>query len=496
LKNYPIIKNVSILALVAALGILIAGYHPGAEDDAVYLAAIKHDLNPSLFPHDSEFFTVQLQATIFDQLIAGSVRLTQLPLGVVILAWDYLAIFLLLSGCWRISRRCFAETYAQWASVTLVAVLLTLPIAGSGLYLVDQNLHPRALATAAILAAIVATLDRKYGMTVGLLILAFVIHPIMASFGLSLCVFLAWRPAPAPALLVSALAPLGWIFDSTSDAWRAAADTRNYYFLGRWQWYEWLGVFAPFVFLWWFRKIGKPEVEGRASPPVGSMRASSLAHLSTGLALYGVFQLLVAVAVMVPHSLERLWPLQPMRYLHLLYLLFAVLGGGLLGQMLLQKHGWRWLVLFVPLAGGMLYAQRRTYPASSHMEWPGAHSRNLWVQAFIWIRDNTPADSYFALGADYMRRPGEDFHGFRALAERSVLADAAKDSAVATQVPRLALRWRDEVEAQRGWENFGPADFQRLKTRYGVNWVVVERPGPSDMQCPYENGIVRVCMLE
>jgi len=358
-----------------------------------------------------------------------------------------------------------------------------LPIAGSGLYLVDQNLHPRALATVAILAAIVATLDRKYVLTGGLLILAFVIHPIMASFGMSLCVFLAWRPAPGAASLL-ALGPLGWIFDPTSDAWGAAADTRNYYFLSRWQWYEWLGVFAPFMFLWWFRWIGK-----RAG-------ASVLAHLSSRLALYGVFQLLVALVVMVPHSLERLRPLQPMRYLHLLYLLFAVLGGGLLGQNLLRKHWWRWLALFIPLSAGMLYAQRRTFPASSHLEWPSAQSRNLWVQAFLWIRDHTPEDSYFALGSDYMRCPGEDFHGFRALAERSVLADAAKDSAVATQVPRLASRWREEVEAQREWENFRTVDLQLLKVRYGVNWVVLEQPGLSDLQCPYENLAVSVCRLE
>ena len=45
-----------------------------------------------------------------------------------------------------------------WAAVTLVAVLLTLPVSGTGLTLTDQYLHPRALATAVILAAIVAVL--------------------------------------------------------------------------------------------------------------------------------------------------------------------------------------------------------------------------------------------------------------------------------------------------------------------------------------------------
>jgi hypothetical protein len=484
LKNYPIIKNVSLLPLLAVLGVLIAGYHPGAEDDGVYLAAIKHDLNSALFPHDSEFFTVQLQATIFDKLIAGSVRLTRLPLGYVTLAWHYLAILLVLSGCWRISCRCFVETHARWAAVSLVTVLLTLPVAGSALYLVDQNLHPRALATAAMLAAIVATLDRRYWIAGGLLLLAVAIHPIMASFGISFCLFLGWRqPTLNTTSLGLALAPLGWIFEPTSVAWRAAAQTRDYYFLGRWEWYEWLGVLAPFVFLWWFRAIGKRQ-------------SATLAHLATRLAIYGIFQLLVALIVMATRTFERLWPLQPMRYLHLLYLMFAVLGGGLLGQKALKTHWWRWLALFVPLAAGMFYAQRRTYPASSHLELRGTHSRDPWVDAFLWIRAHTPVDSYFALGPDYMQRPGEDYHGFRALAERSVLADAGKDSAVATQVPRLASRWFDEVEAQRGWEQFGAPEFQRLKSRFGVNWVVVEQPGPPDLQCPYENSVVRVCRLE
>ena len=58
------------LFLLASFAMLVQGYHPGLEDDAFYLAAIKHDLNPALFPHDADFFRVQFQATIFDKLIA------------------------------------------------------------------------------------------------------------------------------------------------------------------------------------------------------------------------------------------------------------------------------------------------------------------------------------------------------------------------------------------------------------------------------------------
>jgi len=64
---------------LSVFAILIQGYHPGLEDDAFYLAAIKQNLNPSLFPHDADFFRVQFQATVFDKLIALSLRWTHVP---------------------------------------------------------------------------------------------------------------------------------------------------------------------------------------------------------------------------------------------------------------------------------------------------------------------------------------------------------------------------------------------------------------------------------
>jgi hypothetical protein len=88
------------------------GYHPGLEDDAFYLAAIKRNLNSALFLHDADFFRLQFQATIFDKLIAYSVRLSHLPLSWTILLWQLAAVFFVLHGCWRISRRCFSRPEA------------------------------------------------------------------------------------------------------------------------------------------------------------------------------------------------------------------------------------------------------------------------------------------------------------------------------------------------------------------------------------------------
>jgi hypothetical protein len=262
----------ALLALLATFAMLVQGYHPGLEDDAFYLAAIKHDLNPSLFPHDADFFRVQFQATIFDKLIASSLRRwTHVPLEPGILFWQWGVTFLILWQCWRIGRRCFADAYAQWAAVTLVAVLLTLPVSGTGLSLTDQYLHPRALATAAILAAIVAVLDAQSLLAFTWLVGAFFVHAIMAAFGASYCLFLLWKPKrrPAirerqPAVLAALLMPLGWIFESASDAWRQAAATRPFYFALRWHWYEWLGVVAPLAFLWWFRALSLRKQQANA----------------------------------------------------------------------------------------------------------------------------------------------------------------------------------------------------------------------------------------
>jgi hypothetical protein len=494
-------QALAIVAGLTAFAFVVMGYHPGLEDDSFYLAAIKWRLNPALFPHDSDFFRLQFQATIFDKLIAFSIWLTHLPILWVLLLWQLAAIFLLLLGCWRIARRCFSASEAQWGAVATIAALLSLPLPGVAILLCDPYLHPRTLATAAILAAIVALLDRKLWRAGLWLLLAFAIHAIMACLGISFCLFLFWNlrrsPALRPPLAGAAglsLIPLGWLFEPASNAWRQAAATRGFLFLGTWHWYEWLGVFAPLVILFLLERFLRERY-----PPAADKQ---LLPLISGLIYYGAFQTAVGIAVMLPMSLERLRPLEPMRYLHLLYLFFFLVVGGLLGGYVLDRRVYRWMLLFVPLSLGMFYAQRQMYSGSPHLELPFRPAGSDWLRAFDWIRRNTAVDSLFALDPHYEKLPGEDFHGFRALAERSVMADYEKDAGMAARVPSLAPRWLAEVTALNGWRNFQPPDFQRLKGRFGVTWVVLSRvdaqfatPDPEAMICPYANQEVKVCYL-
>jgi len=519
-------RTIALLVLLTAAAIAIQGYHPGLEDDAYYLAAIKRNLNPALYPYDADFFRLQFQATIYDKLVAASIRVTHLPPDLAIFLWHFAVVLAILAACYQIACRCFAEPEARWAAVLTVAALLTIPISGTGISLTDQYLHLRALATAAILAALVSILDGHRARAAIFLVVAGSMHIIMAAFGISLAIFLAWnstakkcpsekcgdgRPRPsggaklrsnAAAIFTSASIPLPWLFRPTTESWRAAASTRHFYFITHWPWYEWLGVIAPIFILYYFAR------QARRDNPTRSRMATSILY-------YSIFQLAVALIILLPSQLERLRPFEPMRYLHLVYLLMFLIAGGLIGQQILGKHLYRWLLLFVPLSAGMFYAQRQMYPSTAHLEVPGRAPSNDYLRAFAWIRGsttrgstivdgnpraNTPTDALFALDPYYMQQPGEDFHGFRALAERSALADMVKDPGMVARVPTLAERWQSEVNATKNWQNFKPTDFQSLKNSFGVSWVVLAKSNAAsdptaDMTCPYQNQTVEVCRI-
>jgi len=476
--------------LFTLLGLLVMGYHPGLEDDGIYLAAVKADLNPALFPYNANFFQLQTQATEFDKWMAHFVRWTGMPLAWAELLWQFVSLFFILWAVKKIASRLFAEAPAQWGAVALLAAMFTMPVAGTALYMADQHLHPRTLATAMILVAAWRVMDGKHWQAAFLLVLAFLMHPLMAAMGVSFCIFLTL------ALLDSlrartglgrgsaaAMVPLGWVFEPANPAWHQALDTRTYYYLYKWTWYEWLGAIGPLFFFWLMWRVSRKRGH------------RLLARFSLAAFSFGIFQQALAMAFLWPASLVRITPLQPMRYLHLLYFLLMLTAGCLLGKYLLKRSVWRWAAFLLIANGCMFVWQRAEFTASQHLELPGRQPSNQWLQAFNWIKANTPTDAYFALDPHYMEAPAEDYHSFRALAERSQLADAVKDAAVVTQVPELGPEWESQVQAQAGWQNFALADFERLKSQTGVSWALVSYPQTAGLACKWHNQRLAVCLI-
>jgi hypothetical protein len=491
-RNFPV--NILLTFFFTILGLAVMGYHPGIEDDGVYLAAVKSNLNPALYPRDADFFRLQLQATRFDKWIADFVQWTGISFAITEFFFQLASIALIVFACWLIAHKLFKKPQAQWAGVALVAAMFTLPVAGTALYIVDQHLHPRNMATALILLAVSRILEGRNWQAIPLLLLSFLLHPIMGAMGISFCIFLgivmseplrAWLRSRRSVIcgFATASVPLGWIFEPPTPLWREALNTRTCFFLNRWTWYEWLGAVAPIVLFWLLWRIAKKQ------------REKPLARFALAVFLYGSFQLTVAILMMAPPSLIRLLPLQPMRFLQLVYVFMALIGGCLLGKYLLKASLWRWAAFLLIFNAGMFVSQRMLFSGSEHFEMPGRSSANPWLQAFGWIRQNTPTNAYFALDPNYMAAPGEDYHSFRALAERSQLADAIKDTAVVTQVPELGEAWSRQVKAQKGWSHFQLADFERLKAEFGVNWALVSYPQPPGLDCQWHNATLSACRI-
>jgi hypothetical protein len=480
------LRDYLYLALLTAASLAVHGYHPGAEDAEIYIPGIKVILHPSLYPFGREFFASHARMTLFPNLIAASVRLTHLPFDLAIFLWHVASIFLLLLASLQLCRLLFAETRAHWAAVSLLAALLTLPVAGTALYIVDQYLNPRALALFATIFATSAVLETKYVRAALWILFAAAVHPLMAVFAGSWIFFLVagrrfpLRPVPALSIL-----PLGLSIKYPSPAYREVVQTRPYFFLLRWEWYEWLGIFAPLAILYGFSRLARKQ------------GLANLEIVCRALIPFGLFYFLLEVILTVPDRLMALARYQPLRSLQIVYVLLILTGGGLLGQWMLKNRAWLWLAACVPLCAGMFFAQRELFPATPQIEWPGVTPKNDWLQAFAWIKMNTPTEAIFALNPDHMRLRGEDNHGFRAIAERSMLADAVKDSGAVTMFPDLPLaeHWQEQVNAQQGWMRFQVADFERLRKQYGAGWVLLDRQNSFGLDCPYANATLRVCRI-
>ncbi len=484
--------KLALLLLLTFGALLVHGYHPFSEDAEIYLPGIEKLLHPSLFPVDQVFFKSHASMTLFPNFVAWFVRLTHIPLEFTLFLWYLGATFLFLLGCWDLASLCFPSARARWAGVMMVAGLLTIPVAGTALYIMDPYLNPRNLAAFAAIFAIARTVEGKYVRALLWLAFAASVHPLMWTYPFSFCLLFVLmqkyeeRPAPKKqsALTVACVLPLAIpLAPHTGPAYDQAAKLHGYLYIQKWAWYEWLGIFAPIFLFWWFARIAH-------------RRGWKITErLCRAFILYDLIYFVIALIVDLPARFEALARLQPLRNLHVLYIVMFLMIGGLLGEYLLKNRAWLWIALFLPLAAGMFFVQRGLYPASAQVEWPGTQPRNPWAQAFLWAQHNTPQDAVFTLDPQYMVIPGEDEIGFRCLARRSRLADAIKDNGVVSMFPLIADEWWAQVQAQSPWKNLRLSDFERLKQKYGADWAIVQQPGISGLDCKFQNSAVQVCRI-
>jgi hypothetical protein len=512
--------------LVTALtffAVLVNGYHPYAEDGGVYLPEIKRLLDPRLYPHGAEFVVGHLRYSLFAPAMAGLVRETHFSVGVVLLLVHLATFWMTLFAAWLLAARCYASREARSGAVALLGVWMTIPIAGTSLMLMDPYVTARSISTPCVLLALVGALkfvtprfemeeesssERRQGLALCCLALAAagMMHPLMAAYGLGAVLLLGaalsssrevrvWGTVGLGVTAVAMAAGLCLSAPPENEIYQRVMLTRDYWFLSRWHSYELIGLIAPVVIL-------SAVAVGRRRD--GDAARAGLARMAVAAGVTATaVALLFARAGMATHLVARM---QPLRIFQLVYIVMTLVVGAALGEFVLRRRPWRWMIVFSMLAGVMVAAERKTFPASRHLELPGVlewdgsdrenqDRDNRWEQAFAWVGANTPKDAMFALDAQYITKPGEDAESFRAIAERSALPDFSKDGGVVTNKPELAAEWLQGQMAQSKLSEEPDALRVAALRPLGVTWVVLERSAVTGFACLYRNEAVKVCRL-
>jgi hypothetical protein len=503
------------LLVLSFLTLLVHGYHPLAEDGGLYVAGIQYTLNPSLFPHYTDFVREHLRFSLFAPLIAALVRLTHLTLPLALLLIDLFSIWLTLFAGLQILRRVVPTSdAAQLTGVALLAAWWTMPVAGTSLLLMDPYVTARSLSTPLSLLSIAFALDDwrpEFSRAILCLLnlcLAATLHPLMAAYAISFVIVLRcsrlnlplktrtllWLSLASAAFIVAAV--LQSFAPAESPAAIAAAITRYYWFLSQWQWYELLGLAGPPAMLTLILLFRANKL---------SASARSLCHTSLVTAAIVTFTaLLFAHESYTTHLVARL---QVLRIYLLLYAVMTLLLGATLFQLCDEKKRQssspttrRILlttpaILIITMAAIMGFVQRQSFPASPHVELPRRPNPNPWVQAFLWAKTNTPNDALFALDAKYVNEDGEDAQTFRATALRSALPDYSKDGGEASITPALAPQWQQGAAAQKNLSQQSDTQRDANLMPFHVTWMVLHSAAVTSHPCPYNNGIIKVCQL-
>jgi hypothetical protein len=164
----------------------VHGYHPYVEDAEIYVPGIKAS-TLRFTPYNRRSSVARAPVVAF-KYCRASYRV-------------YLRSIVLL-GC--VCRICISvclledrearvfSPLAAWGGVALVASLLTIPVAGTALYIMDQYLTARSFSAATVLMMVASAAERRYGRAGVWAVLTAVVHPLMVGFGVSYAVLLMW----------------------------------------------------------------------------------------------------------------------------------------------------------------------------------------------------------------------------------------------------------------------------------------------------------------
>jgi len=496
-RRHPALRVLAALAFVAVATLNSAGYRFGAGDQAFYLPAIQRHLEPDSFPRDRVVIDDQDRLNVFPRVAAVLVRTAGLPQPALFLGL-YLAALVLLA--WAATALAETLGLSSWAQAAVLAALTMKHRVGmTGANTLEGYGHPRMLAFAIGLAAVVAVLRARPAAALALVAAAFVVHPTTALwFGVWVGVALVvaesrYRPwlllggAAAAALAVWAAAwgPLSAQLVRMDDAWLNVLEGKDYLFANRWPASAWaiaaLYVFTPAAAYAARRRLGLTHAREHALMlGLGALAVIFFATLP-----------LVAgrVALAVQFQVSRVfWMLD---IVSTVYAAWALADGA---RAAAGRSTARQRALAVAVVIMLAASARGAWVMwTEHPGRPVVQTglpRDDWQDAMDWLR-NQPASVHVLADPAHAWRHGTSV---RVAAGRDVYLEEVKDTAMAMYSRRVAARAAERIGALGDFDSLTPVSARALAGRFGLDVLVTERT--MDLPLAYRNARFAIYRLD
>jgi hypothetical protein len=456
-----------------------AGYRYGVSDQAFYIPVVVRALDPTAFPRDSAVIDAQGRLMLSDEVLATVVRATGWPMDAVFLGAYLLTAGVLYAGLMLIGSRVYRYTWTSWA--LLAALTLRHRITRTSANSIEPYYHPRTLAFGVGLLAVAALLRSRSGLAVALVGTAGAIHVttglwFMVLVGTALVVQDRWwRTVAAPAALTGGLVAV-WLlrssllqdrFTTMDDVWLQAVATKDSLFASQWPLSAWAANLGLVAALWMAHVVRRRA--GRATP-----QDAALAWGATALsALFLVTLPIVSagVAFFVQLQIPRVfWLIDVVATIYVI----GALAEGVPGATA-RRAAMVAAVLAIAAAGRGLYVMLVERPGrplfAMHLE------DDAWQDAMGWLRRQDRRVHVFA-------DPGHSWKfgtSVRVSAERDVLLEEVKDSALAIYSRDVAARVMDRTMAVDDFKALTPEKARSLAMRYDLDYLVTatEMPLPE-----------------
>jgi hypothetical protein len=479
---------VLFVLLVTANG---AGYRYGAADQAFYIPAVIHSLEPAAFPRDAGIIDAESRFMVVDEALAGLVRTAGVSLETLFFGSYLLTLVLIWTATVLIGSRVYAQ---RWATIALAAALtLRHRIPQTSANSTEPYFLPRMLAFALGMFAVAAVLHRRPWAAVGLVALAGLVHVTTGMwFAVLIGVALAvldrqWRglgiaaAASAAALLAWAvtLGPLQAANTVMDATWLQAVASKDSLFASAWPIWAWLANLGMLAVLWWAYLT-------RARRDAATPEDRALVWGASALVVLFLITLPVVTigwAVAVQLQISRVFWLVDL--LTTIYLIGVISDAGLgftvrraklvAAALLAVSVGRGTYILVVQRPDRILF--ETSLPASP------------WHDAMSWVR-RQPLDVHVLADPGHAWKYGTSV---RVAGQHDVFLEEVKDAALAIYSREVAARVVERTGAIGDFEAMTADRARALAQRYAIDVLVTTADLPLPLA--YRNARFRIYRL-